>query len=137
MSEFSNISPADLEKLIQDNDNKDGTPIPVINIDKIVDLAVEVWRLKTRLKKYDLKITEDQNKIIDNSFERINRFFDICEIEVKDYTHAKYISELNIDPISFEEDKNLPYPTIIETIEPQVSIKDKVYKKSKVIVANP
>ena len=135
MAEFKNIDPIDLENILKSS--PEGAGITKIDIDKVVDLAVEIWRLKNRLKKYDLQITEDQTRIIDNSFERINRFFNACEIQIKDYTNTKYVSELNIDPISFESDQNLEYPTIIDTIEPQVSIANKLYRKSKVVIGNP
>lgn len=131
------IKPADLESIISGSFAAKTQDVSHIDVTKVVDLAVEVWRLKNRLKKYNLKITDDQSKLIDNSFERINRFFDACEIGIKDYTGSKYIDELNIDPISFETKPGLGQPMIIETLEPQISIRDKVFKKSKVIVGNP
>jgi hypothetical protein len=134
MTNFKNINPKDLENILRNN-SENATAI--IDIDKVVDLAIEVWRLRNRLKKYDLPITDDQTKIIDNSFERINRFFNAYEIQIKDYTNTKYVSELNIDPISFESDQSLEHPTIIDTIEPQVSIANKLYRKSKVVIGSP
>ena len=135
MTNFKNINPKDLEDILRNN-SENGT-VATIDIDKVVDLAIEVWRLRNRLKKYDLPITDDQTKIIDNSFERINRFFNAYEIQIKDYTNTKYVSELNIDPISFESDQSLERPTIIDTIEPQVSIANKLYRKSKVVIGSP
>lgn len=135
MTNFKNINPKDLENILRNN--SENATVAIIDIDKVVDLAIEVWRLRNRLKKYDLPITDDQTKIIDNSFERINRFFNAYEIQIKDYTNTKYVSELNIDPISFESDQSLERPTIIDTIEPQVSIANKLYRKSKVVIGSP
>ena len=86
MTDFKNIDSKDLDNILRSG--SEGAVITKIDIDKVVDLAVEIWRLKNRLKKYDLQITDDQTRIIDNSFERISRFFNACEIQIKDYTNT-------------------------------------------------
>lgn len=108
-----------------------------LQMNDLVNLGVEIWRLKNRLEKYNLNLEEDQKKIIENSFFKIEKYLGYCEVSIKDYTNSKFSEELNIDPISFESDDSLKYPIIKETIEPQVSVHNKVYRKSKVIVAKP
>lgn len=101
----------------------------------LMDVAIEVWRIEQKLNKVSGKLPENQSKSLDVSVQKIKRFIDRYDLEVKDYTGQKYNSGLSVvEVISVEKDRNIEEDTIKETVEPAILLKGQVVKKAKVIV---
>lgn len=105
-----------------------------IDLKDVVDLAIDIWRLDKKLFKVRDKLTEDENKSLDNSLDRLRRFIKKNNIEVVDYTGQKYNDGMNVDILQFEKEPDLKHPIIFQTHEPAVSHLGKLYRKAKVIV---
>lgn len=103
-------------------------------IDKIVDLAVDYWRLKKHLEKIRATLTSDDTKRIDNSLRRIENYLHENYIEINDYTGRTANDGINVEIVTVEQDANIKKPVIKETIEPAVLYKGSLRKKSRVIV---
>ena len=100
----------------------------------LVDLAIELWRLEIKLSKVKDKLSEDENKALNNSLDRIKRFINKNGIEVTDYTGQNYNDGMNIDILHIEKDPSLKQDIIFQTHEPAVAHNGKLYRKAKVIV---
>ena len=96
-------------------------------------LALEVWRLEKKLAKVSVTLGIDDSKSINNSVEKIKAFLDKNNIETVDFTGQKYSDGLNIDVLSFLDEKR-GSAIISETIEPTVKYDGKFIKRAKVIV---
>lgn len=100
----------------------------------LVELAVEVWRLKKRLQKSSESLSEDQNKAFENSLTKLQRYLEKNDISLTDYTDKKYNEGMNLDILSIEKDPDIPHSIIKETHEPAVLHKGQLIKKAKVVV---
>jgi hypothetical protein len=100
----------------------------------LIELAVEVWRIETRLAKATESLSGDQNKAFENSTAKLRRFLDKNDITFTDYTDQKYNEGMNLDILSIEKDPSISESVIKETHEPAVLHKGQVVKKAKVVV---
>ncbi|MEZ6331112.1 MAG: hypothetical protein R3B12_03830, partial [Candidatus Saccharimonadales bacterium] len=48
----------------------------------VVDLAIELWRLENKLSKVKDKLSDDENKALNNSLDRLKRFLSKNDLEV-------------------------------------------------------
>ena len=102
----------------------------------MADLAIELWRLEKRLVKIESKLSNDENKALCNSVEKIRRFVQRNDIEVTDYIGQVYNEGMNLDILSSEKDPGLKLKqsVIYETHEPAVTYKGVLIRKAKVII---
>lgn len=108
-----------------------------VDANSLVELAIEVWRLKKRLEKAEAKMSEDQAKALQNSYSKLLRYLDKNDIGITDYSDQKYNEGMNLDVLAVEKDKSLKQPVIKETHEPAVTLKGKLIRKAKVILLEP
>lgn len=106
-----------------------------IETENLFGLAVEVWRMEQRLSKVTTKLDENQSKALENSMQKIKRFIDRYDLEVRDYTGQKYNTGLaSLEVISVEKSSSVTEDTVKETVEPAILLKGQVVKKAKVIL---
>lgn len=100
----------------------------------IADLAIELWRLEKRLSKVEAKLSDDENKALQNSTEKIRRFMQKNDVEAIDLTGQTYNDGMNLDIIASEKDDTLKQTIIFDTHEPAVTHKGILIRKAKVII---
>ena len=103
-------------------------------IDKIVDLAVDYWRLKKHVEKIKPQLAAEDMKRIENTMRRIENYLHDNDIEVTDYTGRSANDGINVKVLSVEQDPSIKKPVIKETITPAVSYKGSLRKQSEVII---
>lgn len=103
-------------------------------VDKLVDLAVEHWRLKNHIEKVKSQLSPEDTKRIENSVRRIENYLHENDIEVDDYTGRSANDGINAEVISVEQDPTLKKPIVKEVIVPAVSYKGSLRKKSQVVI---
>lgn len=103
-------------------------------IDDLVDLAVEVWRMEQRIAKSTSDLPENQLKGLENSIQKLRRYLEKYDIEIIDYKNMKYNEGLNLDILSIEKDSALSESIVKETIEPTIMHKGQVVRKAKIIL---
>ena len=103
-------------------------------IDKLVDLAIDHWRLKKHIDKVKPQLSPEDAKRIDNSIRRIENYLHENDIDVSDYTGRSANDGINVDVVSVEQDPLLKKPVIKETVIPAVSYKGSLRKKSQVVI---
>lgn len=105
--------------------------------ENLFSLAIEVWRLEQRLTKVFEKLDENQKKALENSIQKIKRFIDKYDLEVRDYTGQKYNTGLAaLEIVSVEKDLAVSEDMVKETVEPAILLKGQVVKKAKVILSS-
>ncbi len=102
----------------------------------VVDLAIEVWRINSRIAKVGNSLTDMQKRGIESSLQKFSKFLGRYSIEIIDHTGEKYNEGMSVDVLSFEKDESMKTPIIRETIEPSIICKGHVVKRGKVIVVN-
>ena len=102
----------------------------------VVELAVEVWRMNSRIMKTGNGLTDAQKRPIMSSLQKFIKFLDRYDIKIADHTGEKYNEGMNVDVLSFEKDPHIKNPIIKETIEPSIICNGYVVKKGKVVVIN-
>lgn len=100
----------------------------------LVELAIEIWRVKNRLIKASPDLQEIHKRGLESSIQKMQKFLDRFSIEIIDHTNQKYNEGLSVDVLSFEIDPNIKIPVIKETIEPTIICNGNVVKKGKVVV---
>lgn len=100
----------------------------------IVELAIEIWRVKNRVNKASSDLQEIHRRGLESSVQKMQKFLDRFSIEIVDHTNQKYNEGLSVDVLSFEIDPDIKVPTIKETIEPTIICSGNVVKKGKVVV---
>ena len=99
----------------------------------LVEHAIELWRLETRLKPV-LNDSDEIKELIVNSINKLKKYLEKNDIAVIDYTSQKYNEGLNLEILAIEKDINITESIIKETKEPTVTHKGKVINKGKVII---
>jgi len=101
----------------------------------LIDLASEIWRLDQRLIKVSKKLQENHQKALENSVQKLKKFVDKYDLEVRDYTGQKYNTSLSaMEVVSVEKSSSVINDTVKETLEPAVLLRGQVIKKAKVIL---
>jgi len=103
-------------------------------IKDLVDLAVEVWRMEQRIVKSTSSLPENQLKGLKSSIQKLRRYLEKYDIEIRDYTNQKFNEGLNLDVLSVEKDPKITEPIVKETVEPTIMCKGQVVKKAKIIL---
>jgi hypothetical protein len=102
-------------------------------VTELSNLAIEVWRLEKKVQKINGAVSPDHFKSINNSVLKIKSYLIKQKIEVIDFTGSSYNDGLNIDVLSFSDEKR-DKPFISDTIEPMIKFNGKIVKRAKVIV---
>lgn len=102
--------------------------------DDLMQFAVEVWRIEQRLAKLQINLPENQKKGLENSVQKLKRYFEKYDIKIVDYTNQKFNDGLNLDVLSVEKDPAVMEPIIRETVEPTIMYRGQVVRKAKIIV---
>jgi hypothetical protein len=103
----------------------------------LVELGIEVWRLKKRLEKIESSVSADQSKALQNSYSKLSRYLDRNDIGVTEYANQKYNEGMNLDVLAVEKDPKLKQSMIKETHEPAITHKGQLIRKAKVILLEP
>ncbi len=106
-------------------------------IDKLVGLAGDYWRLQNNVERIDSKLDDSERRRLYNSLNRIKTYLEANDIEVQDFTGRQYSDGMNVNLISVEKQANIDKPTVIETRRPQISYTGIIRQRSDVIVAEP
>lgn len=104
------------------------------SVEALVELAVEVWRIEQRLAKVSSGLSDIQRKGLESSVQKLRRYLEKYDIEIRDYTNQKFNEGLNLDVLSVEKDPAITEPIIKETVEPTIMCKGQVVKKAKIIL---
>jgi|SaaInlStandDraft_4_1057021.scaffolds.fasta_scaffold11974_2 hypothetical protein len=102
---------------------------------KIILLAIDIWRLEERITNIS-DIDNSNKEKINNSINRVKKYVGENKITIKWYNWDKYSNEINVydlkwtEPTTKEEENNI----IKDTIEPAVFIDWKIIKKAKIII---
>lgn len=102
--------------------------------DDFIQFAIEVWRIEQKIAKLQVALPENQKKGLENSVQKLKRYFERYDIEVVDYTNQKFNEGLNLDVLSIEKDPTVLESIIKETVEPTVMYRGQVIRKAKIII---
>jgi hypothetical protein len=105
-----------------------------VEINDLVDLAVEVWRIENRITKSISELSENQLKGLENSLQKLRRYLEKYDIDIVDYKNTKYNDGLNLDILSIEKDSSITESRIKEVIEPTIMCKGQVVRRAKIIL---
>lgn len=105
-----------------------------LSVEALVELAVEVWRIEQRLTKASSGLNDIQRKGLESSVQKLRRYLEKYDIEIRDYTNQKFNEGLNLDVLSVEKDPAVIEPIVKETVEPTIMCKGQVVKKAKIIL---
>ena len=103
--------------------------------DKIIALAIDLWRLEEKINNINSISDKEQEKIW-ASMKRLERFLEECKIEVRWYNGQKYAEEVNAYELKWIEDTNDTEKNglIKDTIEPAVFTDGELVRTGKIIV---
>lgn len=107
-----------------------------LSVEALVELAVEVWRIEQRLAKVASGLNDIQRKGMESSVQKLKRYLEKYDIEIRDYTNQKFNEGLNLDVLSVEKDPTIVEPLVKETVEPTILCKGQVVKKAKIVLLN-
>jgi len=130
----TNIIDPQLLSRIKPSDLNEPKSIITPSTQDMVDLAIELWRLENKLTKVKDKLSDDENKALNNSLDRIKRFLSKNDLEVIDYTGQNYNKNMVVDVLHTDKDPSLKHNIIFQTHEPAVLHLGKLYRKAKVII---
>lgn len=106
-----------------------------IDINKLINLSVDIWRLEEKFSKIDY-LKEQDSERISVSLDRLKKFIKDLDIELKWFSWEKYSEEINfyelkaVEYINIENLNNI----IKETIEPAIIVNWEILKQASVIV---
>lgn len=106
-----------------------------IDINKLINLSVDIWRLEEKISKIDYLKEQDSEKI-SVSLDRLKKFIKDLDIELKWFSWEKYSEEINLYELKAVEDTNIENLNNIikETIEPAIIFNWEILKQASVIV---
>jgi len=105
-----------------------------LDADNCVDLAIEIWRIDQKIAKFLPNLSDNQQKGLLISIQRLKRHLDKQDIEVIDHTNQKFNDGLNLDILSIETDPLVVESIVKETVEPTIMHKGRVIRKAKIIL---
>lgn len=110
----------------------------MISIDDLINISIEIWRIKKRINKNENQFSEQLLKWVDFSYEKIKWIISSYNIDLKDIQWERYSDDMaGLEIISADIDENLNNQVIIkEMIEPIVMLNWKLRIKGKVIIWN-
>lgn len=105
-----------------------------VETNNLIELAIEVWRMETRVKKNIDSLPEDQRELFQSSIKKMRRYLDKNDIEIVDHTNERFNDGRNLDILSVEIDPKIAHVMIKETKEPTVLHKGQVVRRGKVVI---
>ncbi|MDA2922721.1 hypothetical protein MYX07_05670 [Patescibacteria group bacterium AH-259-L07] len=105
-----------------------------LSVEALVALAVEIWRIEQRMAKVSSGLSDIQRKGLESSVQKLRRYLEKYDIEIRDYTNQKFNKGLNLDVLSVKKDTAITEPIVKETVEPTIMCKGQVVKKAKIIL---
>jgi hypothetical protein len=106
-----------------------------VELSSMIDIAIEVWRLRDRVKKLQSAIGR-QDPSIAFSIEKIQHVLKEVGIEAREYTGQTYNEGMSLDVLTFDypvEDK--PINRVVqETVSPAIFFDGTLHKMAQVIV---
>jgi len=110
-----------------------------MDVKKVCDIIVEIWRLKNKLKRLlSAKLNAEEKRILEEQLERIDNVLDMHDIKVEDYLKKEYNDNMtSVKKILQREDSSLSQnQRIISDVSfPEIRYKDKVVMRAEVIVS--
>lgn len=129
---------ASAKKKLGESEQKTPEPQPpiIVNLDeaKLIDLAVDVWKLDKNVKK---AISLDENRPIKSSLGKLFSYLGYYGIDVRDYTGEKYYENMNVRILSTEEIEDQAFPIVLETVKPAVIVNGELVSHASVIIGVP
>ncbi len=110
--------------------------VPAFDFDraKLLDLAVDIWKLDRNVKK---AISLDDHRPIKSSLGKLSAYLGSYGIETRDYTGERYYENMNVRVLSFEESEEVDMPVIASTVKPAVIIDGELAIQASIIVKMP
>jgi hypothetical protein len=119
------------------NDEINNIDNTIVSTGKLVDLSLYYWKLEKHIKKIENSLEQGDCKRIKNALSHIKSFIDANNIDITDMQGQKYVEGTNLEILGQENDSDIDMPTIFDTIQPQISINDRVVIPAQVIIHNP
>jgi hypothetical protein len=101
---------------------------------RVLDLAVDVWKLEKNIKK---TVDIEENRPIKSSLNKLRDYIGAYKIETVDYDGEKYYENLNVKILSSEEKDNVYEPVVAETVKPAILLNGKLMSHASVIINIP
>lgn len=103
----------------------------------LLAMALEVWRLETRLTAVESKLGPAQAKLLHASVRRMFELLSDVGFTIEDPTGRPYVEGERIEVLVFEPTVDLQRSTIIETVKPAIYRDSKLAAAAEVIVGVP
>lgn len=105
------------------------------NSNKIISLAIDIWRLEDKINNISELSNENKEKL-NVSINRIKKFINDQNIKIKWFTWEKYSEEINFYELKATEetDDKSKNNIIKDTIEPAVFVDWNLIKTAKIII---
>jgi hypothetical protein len=104
------------------------------DLDDIASLAIEVWRIKSKISKLSADLPDNKKRGIDSSVDKFVHYLNQHDIEILDYTGVRYNEGLNLDVLDVRDGIDIENTVVAETIEPAIVFKGNMIKKAKIIL---
>ena len=113
--------------------------LKIISPDSLGSLALDIWRLRSKMIKLQAKVDEDLLKPIVYCIESCERSLAEIGIEIKDdYAGKVYKSSMNVDVVTYESiSMEGDEAKIKETVEPAILIQNVLLHRAKVVITTP
>jgi len=109
-----------------------------IAVKKVCDVIVEIWRLQNKFDRIKSdKLGEEERKILEDQFERIDNVLDMHDLKIEDYRKKEYNDNMSVKKILEREEASLPVnqKIISDVYIPEIRYKGKVVRHAEVIVS--
>jgi hypothetical protein len=105
----------------------------------IINLSLDIWKLRNRILKISPNLNKENINSLNYYIEKLKKYLDKKNIEVREYDNLKYNEGLNLDVLLLESSSidiecEVDNIFIKETIEPAVFINGQLMRKAKVIL---
>jgi hypothetical protein len=107
-----------------------------LDLSIMIDLAIEVWRLQSRLKRMSVLTGREDDPALSFSVDKLRDIFFQVGIEIRDLTGQTYNEGMTLDVLTcdYPADEKPEQRIIQETISPAIFLDGKLFKMSQVIL---
>lgn len=110
---------------------------PVSNAPMLCALAIEVWRVKSRLSRALPLLPPKEGRPLETSVLRMEELLVEARVTIDDPTGRPYADGERHEVLLFEAHADVTRPTIAQTVKPAVFVDGVLFKPAEVIVATP
>jgi len=103
----------------------------------LYEMAIELWRLQTRLGRLRELVAEKELRPVESSVSKMEEVLRRSEIQVEDLTGRPYHEGDTIEVRLFEPSPQLARPVVVQTVKPSVLHRGRVVRQAEVIVGVP